>query len=519
MSSPDLADTCNSKSRFIMLNIYGPVDWSSEIPGLSEAFYTDMDNRDFEADLEERRDLNRRWLSVCEKILPIVLTYWKAKILTSEPAQWFAQAECYDDRPLMKLMLQIGAGTSLGSSLSRHLTHMRRLIIARVYEDHHPMMGEWFFVSRTGLSGGNVRVFELDYITSTLLQVTVPIYQWSWTNITTLTDAQLSARNHLFLDRAEEGEDTGSLSEKYRLKPRHRKRQSKGARKEPFRRLVLHLVKLGISNDAQWANKDVSLYMQTMATEYRRNRGKRALDTAVKYILAKKTILDYIVPDECVVREPSNLEIMYNPIFTLLVQQGYDPKEVGVFMLAWMQSSVLGRNVIWLQSPFDAELAAFVSGVLENVPLICILPDKPSQKELEDCVEKMVIWWRSARISKRVSATLIAILSGQCTRIFNGNEFVTVKQTPCIVTSKDDVLSVDIQEHRLYGVRRYVTKLCFEKSVDVKLSAWSVIEFFQWAKGKIFACDLSETLEISNGVAQLKRYGEEELKSRMEDYI
>lgn len=512
-------------TKFVMIRISGPLPPDPRTSHPSASLYaivqeqTGSDPR-HASDVEWQ---NGMWLSLCTRKISIILSYWNAKVVTHWKSRWLAQAERHSDRFILNIALECGVGDT-NVSFYRHLVHVKNSVISGIYRGKEPFANEWFSATQNGLLNGPVEVINLYRAVINLLRTEAPTFLYAWTNIQGLADVTTVGARKALLQKATA---IDSFKRRHEADEPLQARGNTSAngvsttnsgktRTEAFRCIVDKLIEMGIVSERQWAQKDPMSYIDMMKTAVSEKRAKRALRVAKQCVLSRRKALDYIA---CPPLDRSE-EITDNPVFSMLICQGFDPREVGSILLMWLGSRLYTYNTLWLYGPASIQKDVFVDALINNIPSYSVLTGSVTQKDIEKCMDVMAIWWKDAKPVHRSRDVLSCILSGTSVSMIVRDQLVNVHATPCIITGDTSLMGTDDSQDDFHKVHSSIIRLSFTKQWNMHIKPSHVAKFLSWCKPLLDASDITSlTQRGEDGVTEAKRYSVLELNEGIKRYV
>lgn len=277
-----------------------------------------------------------------------------------------------------------------------------------------------------------------------------------------------------------------------------------------FAKIVSWFVDVGIVSEEQWIATDFSSYVTEMTTPAKRLKAKRALSVAKKYISCNKNAFDYLTGVRfCDVTDT----IAVNSVFQLFAYQGFDPMEAGYILMCCLKTLYRQGNVVWFSGGESSGQTELVSEILTAVPLTGVLIGRVSPSHLRDCTEKLVIWWRDAKIDAESDERLKSLLEGSRIRVhMRRTIFRDIYRTPVIITTDaDNGVDVTVLTKRVW-------RFNFSKSLPRtfhRITTSDIRDFMTW----IVCTAVTEYPTNEPETFEIKTYSEDEIRRRVSAYI
>lgn len=521
-SPPDISWT---ETRFAIITVCGSLDLDIVMPCPPEGLYTVPREHLYTGsqNVPPRQRSDDVWLSLCMRQLSLVLSYWSARVFNKWKPRWLAQSEKRIDRYVLHVALEYD-GPSAGAVFYRHLSHIKNGIVTGVYGGKQPFSEEWFSTARDDPLNGPAKMFCLCHVVTELFQTDVPALLYAWTNMHELGDVSYSvARKRLMQKAMSIGSHERRVASEELMQQNVHVHDSvdtetvvKKSKKETFKCTVERLVELGITNEKQWAQKDPASYVETMRTSILEKRARRAIRVAKQYITSTKNALDYVL---CSSFEESD-DITTNPVFSMLIRQGFDPREVGSIMLLWLGSRLNRYNTLWFHGSIATCNDLFIDAVMKNIPMYAVMSGALAQRDFWRCADTMAIWWKDAKPSKRCREVLSCILNGVSVSVTTCDRAVNISTTPCIVTCGESFLDACESQEEHDKMCAGTVRLPFTKECGFYTAPMHVSKFLSWCKPLLEAGGIDCLLKKGkDDVMEVKRYSVLELNEKMKRYL
>lgn len=261
---------------------------------------------------------------------------------------------------------------------------------------------------------------------------------WAWTTIDKFKPIVLSETRRRSLAAAERLNDGGTDQALVPVQPPPAKRTRAS---DEFVTLCNWLAQEGILTEQKWRATDLNGYVRQYASMHGRQQVAAAL------MMARNIILDTMANSHFLTRGPPAVVATpaweENRVVQLLRLQGYDPRVVGQYILAWADGMTGKRNTLWLYGPPSTGKTNLANAICQCVPVYGMVNWTNENFPFNDAADKCLILWDEGRISSKIVEACKAILGGMPVRVDQKCKGSTaLRPTPVLVTSNGDMTIV-----------------------------------------------------------------------------
>ncbi|QEJ80762.1 Rep protein [Southern Psittacara leucophthalmus aviadenovirus] len=213
------------------------------------------------------------------------------------------------------------------------------------------------------------------------------------------------------------------------------------ANSERYWKLVNKLIDKGITSEDAWYYADPAEFMHYQSRNEKGFRVRRILRDVMRHMSWTKTLYDYVIRNSMID------DIRPNPVYNLLVDNGYNPNVVGTVLSRW-SGLISKRNTLWISG--DSESGAFQlgMGIAYCAPLAGKANFRDKTNPFEGCQGKTLIVWEGGHV--QLSNVVL------CQQVFSGTSAGTEHgfyKTPVLVINNNDMGEVFDGHKAVYEFR------------------------------------------------------------------
>ncbi|AAC54897.1 ORF2 [Fowl aviadenovirus A] len=258
---------------------------------------------------------------------------------------------------------------------------------------------------------------------------------------------------------------------------------------ERYWTLVHALIDRGVVSREQWQMVDPAQYQFYHRSKQRGFKVRHILRDVIRHMCWSRTLLDYMSSAST----PSPDDVLRNPLYQLLLCNGYNPAVVGTALIRWAghQSN---RNTVWIRgtpmsgAPYLAQAIAYCS------PLVGSVDWRNKSNPFEGCPDSLVFWWDGGYVYDCCVGLVKQVFRGEHVilppeGLRGPNPCSELFRTPVLMYSQADICmtrlrSGELSAEHAVGLRdcMYLIRLTEDFDCAGGISCADVKQFVAWSR-------------------------------------